>query len=132
MLESHQIDSAGTSFFDFLNQCEKVMKSSFLGFVFSNIRAKARKSLNRVSWDSFCLSIHDTGTILHQETFCYRIIVHWVTCSWVPCLLTEPAGDPRKKKCLRKSLSIIICPPPLSHYTLSFTCKVGTPRSVMS
>ena len=53
--ESHQIDSAGTSFVDFLSQCEKVMKSSFLGFVFSTTGAKARKSSNRVSWDSFCL-----------------------------------------------------------------------------
>ena len=32
-----------------------------------------------------------------RRTFYYRIIVHWVTCSWVPCLFTEPAGDPRKK-----------------------------------
>ena len=52
-----------------------------------------------------------------RGTFYYRIIVHWVTCSWVPCLLSEPAGDPRKR-CLRKSISIILCPPPLSHHTL--------------
>ena len=32
-----------------------------------------------------------------RRTFYYRIIVHWVTCSWVPCLLTEPARDPRKR-----------------------------------
>ena len=32
-----------------------------------------------------------------RRTFYYRIIVHWITCSWVPCLLTEPAGHPRKK-----------------------------------
>ena len=33
---------------------------------------------------------------LWEKIFCYRIIVHWVTCSWVRRLLTEPAGDPRE------------------------------------
>ena len=97
--ESHQIKLPGTGFLDFWSQRQKVFKSSFLGFVLSTSGAKARKSSNRVSWDWFCLintSIHDTGTYYIRRTFYSRIIVHWVTCSWVLCLLTEPAGDPRK------------------------------------
>ena len=116
--ESHQIESAGTSFVDFLSQCEKVMKSNFMGFVFSTTGAKARKSSNRVSWDSFCLISLDTGTISHQENILLsdnRSLGHLL----VGILSTHRAsGGPTKKMCLRKNVSIIICPPPLSHHTL--------------
>ena len=63
--------------------------------------SKARKPSNQASWGWFWWllepRLESHGTILHQKTFCYRIIVHWVICSWVlRLLLTEPAGDPRK------------------------------------
>ena len=84
--------------------------------------SKARKPSNQASWGWFWWllepRLESHGTILHRKTFCYRIIVHWVICSWIlRLLLTEPAGDPRKR-CPRKSVFIIICPPPLAHHTL--------------
>ena len=90
--------------------------------VLSTSGSKARKPSNQASWGWFWWllepRLESHGTILHQKTFWYRVIVPWVICSWVlRLLLTEPAGDPRKK-CVRKSVSIIICPPPLAHHTL--------------
>ena len=97
--ESHQIEPLGIGFVDFLSQCWKVIKSSLLGFVLSHrFTIPAQYYIRR--------------------TFDYRIIVHWVTCSWVPCLLTEPLGDPQKNCVYAKIISIILCPPPLSHPTL--------------
>ena len=69
--------------------------------VLSTSGSKARKPSNQAWWGWFWWllepRLESHGTILHQKTFCYRIIVHWVICSWVLCLLlTEPAGDPRK------------------------------------
>ena len=62
--------------------------------------SKARKPSNQASWGWFRWllepRLESRGTILHQKTFCYRIIVHWVTCLWVLRLLTEPARDPWK------------------------------------
>ena len=116
--ESHQIESAGTSFVDFLNQCEKVMKSSFLGFVFSNTGAKARKSSNRVSWDWFCLINTWCRHILHQENIWlsdHRSLGHLLV---GPLSTHRTTGGPTKNMCLRKNMSIILCPPPLSHPTL--------------
>ena len=44
----------GIGFVDFWNQGQNLIKSSFLGLVFSISGANARKCLNRASWDSFC------------------------------------------------------------------------------
>ena len=111
--ESHQIEPLGIGFGDFLSQCWKVIKSSLLGVVLSHrFTIPAQYYIRR--------------------TFDYRIIVHWVTCSWVPCLLTEPLGDPQKICVYAK-----ICPLyfvrrrcHIPHFIV--TCRVGTPRSVMS
>ena len=43
----------GIGFVDFWNQGQNLIKSSFLGLVFSISGANARKCLNRASWDSF-------------------------------------------------------------------------------
>ena len=69
--------------------------------VLSTSGSKAIKPSNQAlqGWFWWLLEprLESHGTILHQKTFCYRIIVHWVICSCVLCLLlTEPAGDPRK------------------------------------
>ena len=61
--------------------------------VLSTSGSKARKPLNQVHGAGF----DDLAQYYIRRTFYYRIIVHWITCSWVPCLLTEPAGHPRKK-----------------------------------
>ena len=82
--------------------------------VLSTSGSKSRKPSNQASWGWFWWllepRLESHGTILHQKTFCYRIIVHWVICSWIlRLLLTEPAGDPRKnvstQKCLHNNLS---------------------------
>ena len=111
--ESHQIEPLGIGFVDFLSQCWKVIKSSLLGFVLSHrFTIPAQYYIRR--------------------TFDYRIIVHWVTCSWVPCLLTEPLGDPQKICVYAKIFPLYFvrrrCHIP--HFIVP--CKVGTPRSVMS
>ena len=68
-------------FVDFWIQGQKTIKSSLMGWFWSLLGPRLER--------------HDT--ILHQKTFWYRIIVHWVICSCVlRQLLTEPAGDPRK------------------------------------
>ena len=51
--ESHQIEPPETGFIDFWSQGQKVIKSSLLGLLLSTSEAKARKSLNRASWDWF-------------------------------------------------------------------------------
>ena len=51
---SCQIEFPGSGFVDSLSQGQEVIKSSLLGLVFSASGAKARKSSNRLSWDSFC------------------------------------------------------------------------------
>jgi hypothetical protein len=76
------------------SKCMKTIVLSISG-------SEARKSPNPASWGwcSWLLEprLESHGTILHQKRFCYRIIVHWVICSWVLCLLlTKPVGDPRK------------------------------------
>ena len=68
--------------------------------VLSTSGSKARKPSNQASWGLFWWllepRLESHGTILHQKTCCYRIIVHWVICSWVlRLLLTEPAENPR-------------------------------------
>ena len=74
---------------------------------------KARKPSNQASWGWFWWllepRLESHGTILHQKTFCYRIIVHWIICSWILRLLTEPAGTHEKdvstQKCFHNNLS---------------------------
>ena len=53
--ESHQIELPGTGFVDFWSHGRKVIKSRLLELVLVTSWANAEKSLNRVSWDSFCL-----------------------------------------------------------------------------
>ena len=123
--ESHQIDSPGTSFVDFLIQGQKVMKSSFLGFVFSTSGAKARKSSNRVSWDSFRLigtwyrhNITSEEHFIIGSSFIGSPHGHLFV---VPPSTHRASGGPTRNTCLRKSVSIIIGPLPLSHHR-SFCC----------
>ena len=66
---------------DFWMQGQKTIKSSLMTLVLMTSGAKTGKSWHKIT----------------SIFFCYRIIVHWVICSWVlRLLLTEPAGDPRK------------------------------------
>ena len=69
--------------------------------VLSTSGSKARKPSNQASWEWFWWllepRLESGGAILDRKSFCYRIIVHWVICSWALRLLfTEPAGDPHK------------------------------------
>ena len=52
--ESRQIEPRGIRFVDYWSQGQRVIKSRLLGMVLSTSGAKARKSLNRGSWDEFC------------------------------------------------------------------------------
>ena len=81
---------------DFWIQGQKTIKSSLRGLVLMTSGAKTRKSWHNIT-------SKDIG---------YRIIVHWVICSWVVrLLLTEPAGDPRKnvstQKCFHYNSSAV-------------------------
>ena len=76
------------------SKCMKTIVSSTSG-------SKARRPSNQASWEWFWWllepRLESGGPILHRKSFCYRIIVHWVICSWALCLLfTEPVGDPHK------------------------------------
>ena len=102
---------------DFWIQGQKTIKSSFMGLVLMTSGAKTRKSWHNIT----------------SKNICYRIIVHWVICSWIlRLLLTEPAGDPRKRCVYAKVFPEYFvrrrCH--ITHFIV--TCRVGTPRSVMS
>ena len=113
--ESHQIEPPGTGFLHFWCQGQKVIKSSLLGLVLSTSWANAEKSLNQVSWDSFCLI---GSRYQHIITSGEHLIIG-------SSFIGSPArGSPvyspnqrgtHEKYVLRESVSIIICPPPLSH-----------------
>ena len=116
--ESHQIEPPGTGFVDFWSHGRKVIKSSLLGLVLSTSWANAEKSLNRVSWDSFCL----IGS-RYQHNITSGNILLSDHCSLGHLFVGPPpthraGGGPTRNVCLCKSVSIIICPPPLSHHTL--------------
>ena len=119
--------ASGTGFVDFWSHGQKVIKSSLLGLVLSTSGDKAGKSLNRVSWDSFCrllqprpeshqiefrglrfvLSAHDTARMYIGRTFQYRIIAHWVT-SWSP-LRGSPVYSPSQRGIHDKYVSAQKC-----------------------
>jgi hypothetical protein len=89
-----------------------------LGLVLSTSWANAEKSLNRVSWDSFCL----IGS-RYQHNITSGNILLSDHCSLGHLFVGPPpthraGGGPTRNVCLCKSVSIIICPPPLSHHTL--------------
>ena len=82
--------------------------------VLSTSGSKARKPSNQASWGRFWWF----GTILHQENILlsdHRSLGHLFV---GPLGIHRTSGGPTKKMCLRKSVSIIVCPPPLSHHTL--------------
>ena len=117
-LESHQIEPPGIGFVDFWSHGRKVIKSSLLKLVLSTSWANAEKSLNRVSWDSFCL----IGS-RYQHNITSGNILLSDHCSLGHLFVGPPpthraGGGPTRNVCLCKSVSIIICPPPLSHHTL--------------
>ena len=83
--------------------------------------AMARKSSNRVSWDSFCLigsryqhNITSGNILLSDHCSLGHLFVG------PPPTTHQASGEPTKNMCLRKSVSIIICPSPLSHHTLHY------------
>ena len=115
----HQIEPPGTGFVDFWSLGRKVIKSSLLGLVLSTSWANAEKSLNRVSWDSFRLigsryqhNITSGNILLSDHCSSGHLFVD------PPPTTHRASGGPTKKMCLRKSIFIIICPPPLAHHTL--------------
>ena len=116
--ESHQIELPGTGFVDFWSHGRKVIKSSLLELVLVTSWANAEKSLNRVSWDSFCLigsrSQHNftSGNILLSD---HCLLGHLFV---GPPPTHRAGGGPTKNMCPRKNISIILCLPPLSHPTL--------------
>ena len=82
--------------------------------VLSTSGSKARKPSNQASWGWFWW----LGTILHQENILlsdHRSLGHLLV---GPLSTHRTSGGPTKKMCLRKIVSMIICPPPLSHPTL--------------
>ena len=82
--------------------------------VLSTSGSKARKPSNQASWGWFWW----LGTILHQENILlsdHRSLGHLLV---GPLSTHRTSGGPTKKMCLRKSVSIIICPPLLSHPAL--------------
>ena len=82
--------------------------------VLSTSGSKARKPSNQASWDWFWW----LGTILYQENILlsdHRSLDHLLV---GPLSTHRTSGAPTKKMCLHKIVSIILCPPPLSHHTL--------------
>ena len=54
MPENAKIGPPGTYFADFWTQGQKILKSDLLGPILPTSGPKARKYLNRISWDPFC------------------------------------------------------------------------------
>ena len=79
--------------------------------------AKTRKSWHNITSKNILLSDHCSLGHLFMGP---------------PPITHRASGGPTKNMCLRKSASIIIDPPSLSHHTRVITCRVGTARSVMS
>ena len=102
--ESHQIEPLGIGFVDFLSQCWKVIKSSLLGFQHKEHETSTRGSRyqHNITSGNILLSNHcSLGHLLVGPPPTHRA-----------------GGGPTRNVCLCKSVSIIICPPPLSHHTL--------------
>ena len=90
-------------FVDFWIQGQKTIKSSLMGLVLMTSGAKTRKSWHNITSKNILLSDHCSLGHLFVG----------------PLPITHRAsGGPTKNMCLRKSVSIIICPPLLSHPTL--------------
>ena len=137
--ESHQIEPPGTGFVYFWSHCwivikssllglglstsggshgRKVIKSSLLGLVLSTSWANAEKSLNRVSWDSFCL----IGS-RYQHNITSGNILLSDHCSLGHLFVGPPpthraGGGPTRNVCLCKSVSIIIAAAAFTSHTL--------------
>ena len=88
---------------DFWIQGQKTIKSSFMGLVLMTSGAKTRKSWHNITSKNILLSDHCS-------------LGHLVV--GPPPITHRASGRPTKKMCLRKSVFIIICPPPLAHHTL--------------
>ena len=88
---------------DFWIQGQKTIKSRLIALVLMTSGAKTRKSWHNITSKNILLSDHSSLGHLFVG----------------PLLITHRAGGrPTKNMCLRKSVSIIICPPLLSHPTL--------------
>ena len=90
-------------FVDFWIQGQKTIKSSLMGLVLMTSGAKTRKSWHNITSKNILLSDHCSLGHLFVDP---------------PPTTHRASGRPTKNMCLRKSVSIIICPPPLSHHTL--------------
>ena len=90
-------------FVDFWIQGQKTIKSSLMGLVLMTSGAKTRKSWHNITSKNILLSDHCSLGHLFVGP---------------PPTTHRASGGPTKKMCLRKSVFIIICPPPLAHHTL--------------
>ena len=90
-------------FVDFWIQGQKTIKSSLMGLVLMTSGAKTRKSWHNITSKNILLSDHCSLGHLFVDP---------------PPTTHRASGGPTKKMCLRKSVFIIICPPPLAHHTL--------------
>ena len=102
----------------------------------STSESKAREPSNQASWgwfwwlleprlESHCTILHQKSILLSDHCSLGHLFVD------PPPTTHRASGGPTKKMCLRKSVFIIICPPPhITHFIV--TCRVGTPRSVVS
>ena len=88
---------------DFWIQGQKTIKSSLMGLVLMTSGAKTRKSWHNITSRNILVSDHCSLGHLFVGP---------------PPTTHRASGGPTKNMCLRKSVSIIICPPPLAHHTL--------------
>ena len=88
---------------DFWIQGQKTIKSSLMGLVLMTSGAKTKKSWHNITSKNILLSDHCSLGHLFVGP---------------PPTTHRASGGPTKKMCLRKSVFIIICPPPLAHHTL--------------
>ena len=88
---------------DFWIQGQKTIKSSLMGLVLMTSGAKTRKSWHNITSKNILVSDHcSLGHVFVGP----------------PPTTHRASGGPTNKMCLRKSVCIIICPPPLAHHTL--------------
>ena len=90
-------------FVDFWVQGQITIKSNLMGLVLMTSGAKTRKSWHNIKSKTISLSDHCSLGHLFVGP---------------PPTTHRASGGPTKNMCLRKSVSIIICPPLLSHPTL--------------
>ena len=92
-------------FVDFWIQGQKTTKSSFMVLVLMTSGGKTRNSWHKMTPKNILLSDHCSLGHLFVGP---------------PPTTHRASGGPTKKMCLRKSVSIIIRPPSLSHHTLYY------------